>query len=117
MIALYDDLSQERTFVRHLERHCWIAPPRCFLPNYRFRDVYPPATSANTEPHAMDSAEKAGDFTGKTVVLFATSGGIGFGNTTKDLQSSAPAADIREGRLLKGRSSAASLKNMKMVDS
>ena len=30
------------------------------------------------------------DFTGKKIVLFATSGGSGFGNTVKELQPSAP---------------------------
>ncbi|RKJ81307.1 MULTISPECIES: hypothetical protein [unclassified Pyramidobacter] len=68
VIALYNNLSQERTLVRHLGRRCWIAPPRCFLPNYRFRYVYPPATSANTEPHAMDGAEKAGEIEGSLVL-------------------------------------------------
>ena len=34
------------------------------------------------------------------IVLFATSGGSGFGNTVKELQSSAPDAVITEGRLL-----------------
>ena len=33
-------------------------------------------------------------------MLFATSGGSGFGNTVKELQSSAPDAVITEGRLL-----------------
>jgi len=33
-------------------------------------------------------------------VLFATSGGSGFGNTVKELQPSAPDAVITEGRLL-----------------
>ena len=40
------------------------------------------------------------DFSGKKIVLFATSGGSGFGNTVKELQSSAPDAVITEGRLL-----------------
>ena len=40
------------------------------------------------------------DFTGKKIVLFATSGGSGFGNTVKELQPSAPDAVITEGRLL-----------------
>ena len=40
------------------------------------------------------------DFTGKEIVLFATSGGSGFGNTVKELQPSAPDATIREGKLL-----------------
>ena len=40
------------------------------------------------------------DFSGKKIVLFATSGGSGFGNTVKELQSSALDAVITEGRLL-----------------
>ena len=40
------------------------------------------------------------DFRGKKIVLFATSGGSGFGNTVKELQVSAPEAVITEGRLL-----------------
>lgn len=37
------------------------------------------------------------DFTGKKIVLFATSGGSGFGNTVKELQPSAPGAQFVEG--------------------
>lgn len=40
------------------------------------------------------------DFTGKKIVLFATSGGSGFGNTVKELQPFAPGAQFVEGRLL-----------------
>ena len=40
------------------------------------------------------------DFAGKKIVLFATSGGSGFGNTVKELQPSAPKAEISEGKLL-----------------
>ncbi len=32
--------------------------------------------------------------------MFATSGGSGFGNTVKELQPSAPGAEIVEGKLL-----------------
>ena len=44
------------------------------------------------------------DFSGKKIVLFATSGGSGFGNTVRELQPSAPEAHIVEGRLLNGAS-------------
>lgn len=37
---------------------------------------------------------------GKKIILFATSGGSGFGNTVKELQPSAPQAKIVEGKLL-----------------
>ena len=40
------------------------------------------------------------DFSGKKIVLFATSGGSGFGNTVKELKPSAPGAEIVEGQLL-----------------
>ena len=47
---------------------------------------------------------EAYDFAGKKIVLFATSGGSGFGNTVKELQPSAPDAVITEGKLLNGMS-------------
>ena len=50
------------------------------------------------------------DFSGKTIVLFATSGGSGFGRTAAGLQPSAPGAKILDGRLLNGRLSEAELK-------
>ncbi len=40
------------------------------------------------------------DFSGKKIVLFATSGGSGFGNTVKELKPSVPGAEIVEGKLL-----------------
>lgn len=40
------------------------------------------------------------DFSGKKIVLFATSGGSGFGNTVRELEPSAPDAFITEGKLL-----------------
>ena len=39
------------------------------------------------------------DFTGKKIVLFATSGGSGFGNTVSELKPSAPDAKILEGKV------------------
>ncbi|MDY5987356.1 flavodoxin [Sporofaciens sp. SGI.106] len=39
------------------------------------------------------------DFTGKKIVLFATSGGSGFGNTVSELKISAPDAEIIEGKV------------------
>lgn len=40
------------------------------------------------------------DFSGKKIVLFATSGGSGFGNTVKELKPSAPSAQFVEGKIL-----------------
>ena len=45
----------------------------------------------------------------KKIVLFATSGGSGFGKAVQNLQPSAPNAKIIEGKLLNGRQNKASL--------
>lgn len=54
-------------------------------------------------PHIINTFLESYDFTGKKVVVFATSGGSGFGNTVKELQPSAPKAQIIEGKLFNGR--------------
>ena len=51
-------------------------------------------------PTIVNTFLEAYDFSGKKIVLFATSGGSGFGNTVKELQPSAPDALITEGSLL-----------------
>ena len=43
------------------------------------------------------------DFSGKKIVLFATSGGSRFGNTVKELQPSAPNAEFVEGKVLNNK--------------
>lgn len=50
------------------------------------------------------------DFSGKTIILFATSGGSGFGKAVSGLQGSAPGAVIKEGWILNGRQSEVELK-------
>jgi len=54
-------------------------------------------------PTIINTFLEAYDFAGKKIVLFATSGGSGFGKAVEGLRPSAPGADIREGRLLNGR--------------
>ncbi len=51
-------------------------------------------------PTVVNTFLEAHDFSGKKIVLFATSGGSGFGNTVSELQPSAPGAVITEGKLL-----------------
>ena len=51
-------------------------------------------------PTIINTFLESYDFSGKKIVLFATSGGSGFGNTIKELKDSAPAAEIMEGKLL-----------------
>ena len=53
-------------------------------------------------PHAVNAFLEAYDFTGKTVVPFATSGGSGIGDAAGYLQPSAPGATVLAGRRLGG---------------
>lgn len=50
------------------------------------------------------------DFTGKTIIPFATSGGSGMGKTNEKLKSSCPGAVLIPGKMLNGRLSDAELK-------
>ena len=52
------------------------------------------------------------DFSGKTIILFATSGGSGFGKTVEGLRGSvSETAVLKEGRILNGSPSAQELKD------
>ena len=62
-------------------------------------------------PTIINTFLESGDFSGKKIVLFATSGGSGFGKTVANLKDSAPGATIVEGKLLNGTQSVAGLKN------
>lgn len=50
-------------------------------------------------PTIINTFLESYDFSGKKIVLFATSGGSGFGNTLSELQLSAPNAVIVEGKV------------------
>ena len=54
-------------------------------------------------PTIINTFLEAYDFSGKKIVLFATSGGSGFGKAVESLQPSAPGAAIIEGAILNGR--------------
>ena len=53
-------------------------------------------------PTILNTFLEAYDFTGKTIVLFATSGSSGLGQSAAGLQPSAPGAKIVDGRMLNG---------------
>lgn len=62
-------------------------------------------------PTIINTFLESYDFAGKTIVLFATSGGSGFGKTVAGLKNSVDKTTvIKEGKLLNGRNSAADLK-------
>lgn len=50
-------------------------------------------------PTIINSFLESYDFSGKKIILFATSGGSGFGKAVQNLKPSAPNADIIEGRV------------------
>ena len=50
-------------------------------------------------PTIMNTFLESYNFSGKKIVLFATSGGSGFGNTVSELKPSAPDAEIVEGKV------------------
>ena len=55
-------------------------------------------------PTIINTFLESYDFAGKKIVLFATSGGSGFGNTVSELKASALGAEIIEGKVLNGMS-------------
>lgn len=55
-------------------------------------------------PTIINTFLEAYDFSNKEIILFATSGGSGFGNTVKELQPSAPGASIHAGKILNNAS-------------
>ena len=61
-------------------------------------------------PMLINTFLEAYDFAGKKIVLFATSGGSGFGNTVAELQPSAPDAEITETKVLTGMLTEAKIK-------
>ncbi|MBR0405878.1 MAG: flavodoxin [Eggerthellaceae bacterium] len=63
------------------------------------------------EPRIIDTFLEAYDFTGKTIVPFATSGGSGLGQAPQRMQALAPGAQVKQGGLLNGRPSKQQLKD------
>ena len=62
-------------------------------------------------PTIINTFLESSDFSGKKIILFATSGGSKFGKTVEELKVSVSAdTEIIEGKLLNGRQSIASVK-------
>ena len=63
-------------------------------------------------PHIINTFLESYDFSGKTIVIFATSGGSGMGNTLEELKPSAKGvAKWIEGKVFRGRASKEELSN------
>ena len=58
------------------------------------------------EPRIVDTFLESYDFSGKTLIPFATSGGSGIGKAEKSLQAHCPAASWAKGQLLNGAGTA-----------
>lgn len=63
-----------------------------------------------TAPRIIRTFLESYDFSGKTVILFATSGGSGLGRTAMELAPSCPGATIKDGRVFHGGVSENTLK-------
>ena len=63
------------------------------------------------EPSIIDTFMEAYDFTGKTVIPFATSGGSGMGDSSRIMQKLADGAKVAEGRRFTARASAEELRS------
>ncbi len=53
-------------------------------------------------PTIINTFLESYDFSGKKIILFATSGGSGFGKTVERLKGSCPGAVLTEGRMMNG---------------
>lgn len=51
-------------------------------------------------PTIVNTFLESYDFSGKRIVIYATSGGSGFGNTLEELKPSAPGAEMVQGEML-----------------
>ena len=62
------------------------------------------------EPSIVDTFMESYDFSGKTVIPFATSGGSGLGDSYKNMQALAADAIVKDGKKFSASASEASLK-------
>ncbi len=58
------------------------------------------------EPRIVDTFLESYDFSGKTLIPFATSGGSGISKAEQSLQAHCPRANWKRGRLLNGSGAA-----------
>ena len=63
------------------------------------------------EPSIIDTFMESYDFTGKTIIPFATSGGSGLGETSKNLEELAKAAKVLEGKRFSPKAGEEELRN------
>lgn len=63
-------------------------------------------------PTIINTFLESYDFSGKKIILFATSGGSSFGNTVMELVPSAKGAEIVEGKLVNGKLTEAEIKQI-----
>ena len=62
-------------------------------------------------PTIINTFLESYDFSGKTIIPFATSGGSGMGKTNERLAASCPGANLLKGKMLNGLQSESELKN------
>ena len=62
------------------------------------------------EPSIIDTFLESYDFSGKRVILFATSGGSGLGKTAEGMKKLVPGAKVENGRMFNGKVSESDVK-------
>ena len=67
--------------------------------NADLHEIAPKVLYTKDDLNWMNKKSRSSVEIGKKIVLFATSGGSGFGNTVKELQPSVPGTEIVEGKL------------------
>ena len=65
-----------------------------------------------TAPTIINTFLESYDFSGKTIILFATSGGSGIGNPDVYLKPSAKGATLRKGKLLRSTAGKAEIEGL-----
>ena len=63
-------------------------------------------------PHIINTFLESYDLSGKAVILFATSGGSGFGKTVEELRSSCNADVLKEGKVINSADMEQEIKEM-----
>ena len=72
--------------------------------------AFKPLATPSVAPTIINTFLESYDFSGKTIVPFATSGGSGMGNTNEKLAPSCPGAILMKGKMLNGSLSQEELK-------
>ena len=98
----WEDSNSRSTFEAKEDLHPSLADRNANISNYSVIYLGFPIWWYKA-PRLINTFLESYDFSGKKVVTFSTSGGSGYGETSKDLKYSNPDAEIIEGKVFRGR--------------